>query len=194
MESIHVSSDHFITIKTDVTSEESVNQAVKKIISEFSTIDVLIHIAGTYRGGKSIFEEDLNTYDFLMSLNVRSFVILSKAIVPIMKERQKGNIITIGSRNVLTLAPPFNGAYTASKSALVKLTETLAYELIDNNITVNSIIPSIIDTKINREAMPNKKYDEWVNPENIGHLMNYLINDHGKDVTGASIPVYGRVR
>jgi NAD(P)-dependent dehydrogenase (short-subunit alcohol dehydrogenase family) len=193
LDTIGISSENFRVYKSDITDDKSIKKDINKIVDEFSAIDVLLHIAGTYRGGKPIYEAEIEDFDFLMSLNTRSFILLTKAIVPIMKKKKFGRIITIGSRNVLTIAPAKSGFYTATKAALVKLTETLAYEVINDNITVNSIVPSVLDTEMNRKFMPGKDFSQWVDPINIGHLIEYLISDKGKDITGASIPVYGRV-
>jgi NADP-dependent 3-hydroxy acid dehydrogenase YdfG len=177
----------------DVTDKESIDQVLKEALKKFTSIDVLIHIAGTYRGGKPIYETDLNTWDFLFNLNAKSFLLLIQKIAPLMIKRNNGVILTISSKSAVEKSPN-SGIYAASKSATLKLTESLASELLDKGIRVNTILPSIIDTEQNRKMMSESDFSEWVHPDSVAKVINFLISDDAKDISGAGIPVYGRVR
>ena len=164
---------------------------VAQTIDKFKNIDVLIHTAGTYQGGKAIYLSDDAMWESLFNLNAKSLYLLSKFIVPVMEKNKSGVIISIGSRGALELSPN-SGFYAASKSATIKLSQTLSKELIDKNIRVNCILPSTIDTKANRVSMPNKDFNRWVKPESIANLIDFLISDEARDITGAAIPIYGK--
>ncbi|OLS23975.1 MAG: 4-formylbenzenesulfonate dehydrogenase TsaC1/TsaC2 [Candidatus Heimdallarchaeota archaeon LC_3] len=176
----------------DVTDEESIDQMLKSTKTKFESIDILIHIAGTYRGGNPAHETALNTWDFLFNLNAKSFLLLAKKIVPSMIKKKYGVIITISSKSAMEKSPN-SGVYAASKSATFKLTESLANELLDKGIRVNTILPSIIDTKQNREMMSGSDFSKWVHLDSVANVINFLISDNAKDISGAGIPVYGRV-
>lgn len=191
MESKNYPKESYLTLAGDVTSEESIREVVSQTVNKFKTIDVLIHTAGTYQGGKPIYLSDNVMWDSLFNLNAKSFYLLSKFIVPVMEEHKSGVILSIGSRGALEMSPN-SGFYGASKSAIIKLSQTLAKELVDKNIRVNCILPSTIDTKANRESMPNKDFNRWVKPDSIANLIEFLISDKAVDITGASIPIYGK--
>ena len=84
------------------------------------------------------------------------------------------------------------GAYTASKAGVQRLTESLAEEVKDRGITVNAILPGVIDTARNRVDMPDADFSRWVAPEAIAEVILFLASDAARAVTGASIPVFGR--
>ena len=103
----------------------------------------------------------------------------------------KGRIINVAARAALQGAARL-AAYSASKSAVVRLTESLAAELKDNGITVNCVLPGTIDTPQNRQASPREDFSRWVPPDAIADVILFLASDSARAVTGAAIPVYGR--
>lgn len=191
LESVSYPKNQYIVLTGDVTSEDSLKDIFSKAIEKFHGIDTVIHTAGTYMGGKPVYLSDNQMWDTLFTLNAKSLFLLSKFAVPEMIKQQSGVIITIGSRGALEVSPG-SGFYGASKSATIKLTQTLAKELIDKNIRVNCILPSTIDTDSNRKMMPNKNFNLWVKPSSIANLIEFLISDKATDITGAAIPIYGK--
>jgi NAD(P)-dependent dehydrogenase (short-subunit alcohol dehydrogenase family) len=111
--------------------------------------------------------------------------------VPYLLERGGGAIVNVGTRAATEPAAKF-GAYAASKRAVMQLTEAMAEELRNHNITVNSVLPSTIDTPANRSAMPKAKHDTWVTPEEIARVILFLVGPDARIVSGAHVPVYGR--
>ena len=182
---------NILVLSGDVTSEVSVREFISKGIERFQHIDILINVAGTYLGGKPLYKSDTQIWDDLFNLNAKSFFILTKILVPHMIDNGSGIIINTSSKGALEVSPN-SGLYSASKNVSLKLTQTLAKELVDKNIRINAILPSTIDSRPNRESMPDKDFSKWVKPDSIANVIEFLISDNAKDITGASIPVYGR--
>jgi NAD(P)-dependent dehydrogenase (short-subunit alcohol dehydrogenase family) len=185
------SASQSLCLSVDLTSEDEVNNAVQHTISVFDHIDILINIAGGYKGGFAIHETSNKDLDFLLNLNVRTTFNTSKAVIKHMLNRESGSIINIAARAGLSGAAKM-GAYSASKSAVIRLTESMSAELKHSGIRVNCILPGTIDTPKNREDMPQADFSRWVQPEAIADVILFLASDQARGITGAAIPVYGR--
>jgi len=125
-------------------------------------------------------------------VNLRTAVAASKAALPFLLESKAASIVNIGAMGALKAGAGM-GAYAASKAGIFKLTEALADELKDKDITVNAILPSIIDTPPNRADMPKANFAHWVKPEQIAGVIAFLLSDDARAITGALIPIAGRV-
>jgi NAD(P)-dependent dehydrogenase (short-subunit alcohol dehydrogenase family) len=154
-------------------------------------IDALVNIAGSFRWEK-VADGGLETWDFLYNVNARTAVAASKAALPFLVGSTSGSIVNIGAMGAIKAGAGM-GAYAASKAGVCKLTEALADELREKDITVNAILPSIIDTPPNRADMPKSNFAHWVKPEQIAALIAFLISDDARAITGALIPIAGRV-
>jgi NAD(P)-dependent dehydrogenase (short-subunit alcohol dehydrogenase family) len=108
-----------------------------------------------------------------------------------VSSRRGGRIVNIAARAGLK-GDPGNAAYAASKSAVIRLTESMAAELLEHQITVNAVLPSVIDTPPNRKANPDTDYSRWVSPESLADVIAFLISNAARDISGAAIPVYGK--
>jgi len=175
----------------DLMDEGAVEKSVSEAIQHFGRIDVLVNTVGGFRAGKMLHETPIETWDFLLNLNARSVFIACKKVIPHMLNQRSGKIINVAAR------PGIEGqagmaAYSASKSAVIRLTESMAAELKDHGVNVNCIIPGTIDTLPNREAMPNADYSTWVTPESLADVIQFLSSAAARDVHGAALPVYGR--
>ena len=157
-------------------------------VASIGTIDVLANIAGGFAMGDSIETTSDDTWDFMMNLNARTVLNMARTVVPGMRANGGGKIVNIGARGGLRGAAAM-GAYVASKSVVHRLTETLADELKSDGINVNCILPSIIDTPPNREAMPDANFAAWAPPEDIANVVLFLASDAARSIHGASIPV-----
>ncbi|NJL06656.1 MAG: SDR family NAD(P)-dependent oxidoreductase [Chloroflexaceae bacterium] len=154
-------------------------------------INILINIAGGFAGGKPVHATDWDVWQGQLDLNLKTAVLTSRYAVPHMIARGSGAIINIGSR--AAVQPSKNlAAYAASKRAVLYLTETMAAELLEQNITVNAVLPSTIDTPGNRAAMPNGNFDTWVKPAEIAAVIRFLVGADARIISGATIPVYGQ--
>lgn len=180
----------FLPGAVDVTDPASVAAAVEKVVDRLGRIDALINIAGGYQAGQALHETSLETWDHMMDLNARSVFILSRAVVPHMLAQGSGAIVNVGARPGLKGVAKAS-AYSAAKSAVIRITESLSAEVKHSGINVNCILPGTIDTPQNRQAMPDGEFDRWVKPEKIGDVIQFLISDAARAIHGATIPVYG---
>jgi NAD(P)-dependent dehydrogenase (short-subunit alcohol dehydrogenase family) len=183
-------SGHLLLPGADLADVEGTRKAMAAIAMRFGGIDVLVNVAGGFRWEK-IAGGEISTWDSLYSMNLRSAVVSSKSALPAMLERGRGRIINIGA-GAAGKAGAGMGAYAASKAGVQRLTEALAEELKDQAITVNAVLPGIIDTPRNRIDMPQADFSRWVSPEAIAEVILFLASDAARAVTGASIPVTGR--
>ena len=174
------------TIVADLIDPEGAASAV----AQAGVIDVLANIAGGFTMGDDIVGTTDDTWDFMMNLNARTALNMCRAAVPGMVSSGTGKIVNVGARGALRGAAAM-GAYIASKSVVIRLTETLSDELKRKGINVNCILPSIIDTPRNRADMPRAKFAEWVSPEAIADVVLFLASPAADAIHGASIPVEG---
>jgi NAD(P)-dependent dehydrogenase (short-subunit alcohol dehydrogenase family) len=182
--------DHLFVGGVDLTDTAAVEELTATVMDHFERIDALVNTVGTYRGGKPVHEESLDTWELLFDANVRTALLTVKAVVPVMLQQGSGRIVNVGSRSALR-GGARTAAYSASKSAVVRLTESLAAELEVSGIRVNCVLPSTIDTPQNREAMPDADFSTWVTPEAIAEVIVFLASDAARGITGAAVPVYG---
>ncbi len=174
----------------DLTDSESCKEAVAAIVDSLGTIDVLANIAGGFTMGETVHEISDETWDFMFGLNAKSVINMARAVLPVMLPRQSGKIVNIGARAGLRGAPNM-AAYSASKSVVMRLTESLADELKEEGINVNAILPSIIDTERNRQDMPNADFNKWVAPAAIAEVVAFLASAAADPIHGALLPVEG---
>ena len=177
-------------VKVNITKEKEVINLVSNIIDQYSHIDILVNVVGAYIGGKRVYELDEEEWDLMMTLNLKSAFLISKHVIRQMLSSKYGKIIHISSRNGLH-SEGYDSAYSASKSGLIRLVESLSKETKESNINVNCIMPSTIDTQANRKAMPNADFNKWVKPENLANVVLFLSSDESKTITGAAIPTFG---
>jgi NAD(P)-dependent dehydrogenase (short-subunit alcohol dehydrogenase family) len=185
------SNDHLLAGGIDLSDPASLGRLIEQTLGKFGRVDVLVNTVGGYRGGKPVPETDLADWDFLFNINVRTTLLCCRAIIPQMLKQQRGIIINVASREGLFGNAGY-AAYSASKSAVLRLTESLAAELKAANINVNCIMPGIIDTPQNRAALPNADFSKWVEPAAIAEVIAFLASDSARAVQGAALPVYGK--
>jgi len=177
-------------VAADLTNAAAVEAAAKAAIDRFGRIDVLCNIAGGFRMGTPVHETSDTDWNFLFDINVRTLLYAARAVVPRMLEGGGGKIVNVGAFSAQKGVANM-GAYVASKSAVIRLTETMAAELREKNINVNCVLPTTIDTPENRKAMPNADPRKWVAPEDLANVIAFLASDAARAVHGAAIPVTG---
>ncbi len=182
---------HLLLGAVDATDAAAVEAAVQQAVERMGRVDVLVNTVGGYRAGTPVHETPVETWDFMLNLNARPAFVLSRAVVPVMLAQGGGKIVHVAARAALKGGAKA-AAYSASKSAVVRLVESLAAELRRKHINVNCVLPGIIDTPQNRQAMPQADYSRWVPPEAIADVILFLASDAAWPVNGAAVPVYGQ--
>jgi NAD(P)-dependent dehydrogenase (short-subunit alcohol dehydrogenase family) len=175
----------------DLSDGAAARAAMEKVFKDAGRLDGLINVAGGFH-----FEEigggTLDTWDAMYRINVRTAVASCQAALPHLLRAGGGRIVNVGAMGAIKAGRGM-GPYAASKAGVAKLTEALAEELKDRGITVNAILPSTLDTPKNRLDMPKADFTRWVTPAEAAEVIAFLVSDAARAVTGALIPVVGRV-
>jgi NAD(P)-dependent dehydrogenase (short-subunit alcohol dehydrogenase family) len=174
----------------DLTQAADAANAINEIHRRFGRFDVLVNIAGAFRW-QTLAEGDPDTWDLLYAINVKTVLNTSKAALPHLT-KNGGRIINVGAAAAIKAGAGM-GPYAASKAGVHRLTESLAEELKETGITVNAVLPSIIDTPVNRADMPDADFSNWVTPAALAEVILFLASDHSQAITGALLPVVGKV-
>lgn len=155
--------NHWLANQIDATNEDAIAKMMSTGIEKFGKIDILVNTVGGFSAGVPLHETPIKTLDFMFNLNAKSLFIACKAVIPYMIIQEGGKIINVAAR------PGVKGmkntaAYSAAKSAVIRLTESMSAELRTSGINVNCILPGTIDTPNNREEMPKANFNRWVKP------------------------------
>lgn len=177
--------------QAELLDPDRLGPAIQQAVAPWGRVDLLCHIAGGFRMGPAVHETALKDWRFLMDLNATSLLNVAQAVVPYMLRQAGGRIVTVGAATALR-GKAAMGVYCASKSSLISLTESLSAELLDKNINVNCVLPSIIDTPDNRMAMPDADPARWVAPDALADVIAFLCSDMARAIHGAAIPVTGQ--
>jgi len=173
----------------DLTKADAATDAVQRVRDAAGRIDALLNIAGGFTW-RTLTDGDAATWDQMHAINLKTALNASKAALPHLIE-SNGAIVNVGAAGALKAGAGF-GAYAASKAGVHKLTESLAEEL-KGKVRVNAVLPSTLDTPQNRKDMPNADPSAWVQPDELANVMLFLASDQASAVTGALVPVMGRV-
>jgi NAD(P)-dependent dehydrogenase (short-subunit alcohol dehydrogenase family) len=174
----------------DLTDATEAKKAIDAAASHFGKLDTLVNIAGGF-AFETTAEGDPKTWQRMYALNVLTALNASRSAIPHLAASGSGRIVNVGAMGALQASAGM-GAYAASKAGVHRLTEALAAEW-KGKITVNAVLPSIIDTAANRASMPNADFAKWVRPEELAEVILFLASDAASAVTGALLPVNGRV-
>lgn len=176
--------------EVDVTDEAAMRQLVEKLFSKHGRLDAMVNTVGGYAGGLKFWEMETKIFEQMLNLNLRSGYALSRAAIPAMLKQGHGAIVNVAAKAAFDHAAGAS-AYAASKAAAVAMIDSLAADLKGTGVRVNTILPSIIDTEVNRKAMPTAGFSKWPKPGDIARVILFLCSDDAKVIHGASIPVYG---
>ena len=187
-------------LRLDIARDESLTNsyavdltnadATFELIQSLGPFDGLINLAGGFAMGTESWDSSEDQWDLMFSLNVSTMRNAVKAAVPVLLERQGGSIVNVGAYGARE-GQGLMGAYCASKSVVMRLTETLAEELKTKGINVNAVLPTVIDTPTNRAAMPDAEPADWVSPDDLAAVICFLSSPAARAVNGALIPVRG---
>jgi NAD(P)-dependent dehydrogenase (short-subunit alcohol dehydrogenase family) len=181
---------HLFVEGIDLSEQEAVRRGIDQVIDHFGRIDIVINAAGGYAGGDPVDQTSVELWDHMMDLNARSVFLVSRLVIPLMRNQGSGSIVNIAARPGIK-GRKNAGAYSASKSAVLRLTESISAEVKQDGIRVNTIIPGTMDTPENRAAMPGANHSRWVEPAAVADAILFLASDKARGICGASIPVLG---
>ena len=175
----------------DLTDAVAAGAAIDAVADRFGGLDVLLNIAGGFRW-ETLETSMVEGWHRLFVVNVQTAANASRAAIPHLRRSLAGRIVNVGA-NAALKASMGMGPYAASKAGVHSLTESLSEELKGDGVTVNAVLPSIIDTPTNRADMPKADFASWVRPEELAAVMLFLASEEASAVTGALVPVTGRV-
>ncbi len=179
-----------LLLSADLTDAASAQRVVAAAQEHFGQVDALCNIAGGFRMGPTVHETPPELWKLMLDMNAVTLLNAVQAVVPGMLQAGGGRIVNVGAgagqKGVAQM-----GAYSASKSIVIRLTESMAAELRDKGINVNCVLPSIIDTPPNRAAMPKADFAKWVAPADLASVIVFLCSDAARAIHGATIPVTG---
>ena len=181
---------HLALSKVDLTDADACKGLADRVLERFGRIDGLVNTVGTFAMA-GIDEADPVQWDLMFKVNLITVLNMCRAVVPPMRTAGRGSIVNIGS-GPASKAPKSLSAYAASKSAVLRLTESLADELKSHGVRANSVSPSTIDTPQNRATMPKADPAKWVTPVQLAEVIAFLLSDAASGVTGVALPVTGR--
>ncbi|WP_134669902.1 SDR family oxidoreductase [Halorussus marinus] len=174
----------------DFTDEREVERVVSEVLADHGRLDCLANVAGTWKGGAPIENTDVETFETLFDVNLKTAFLASKHALAHLRERDgRGAIVSVSARSSLE-GGEGDGPYRASKAGVRLLTETIAAENA-GEVRANAVMPSVIDTPANREMMPDADHDAWVDPADIAEVVLFLCSDAASVTSGAAVPVYG---
>jgi NAD(P)-dependent dehydrogenase (short-subunit alcohol dehydrogenase family) len=190
-EAAQAGSDAGITYEVaDVSDEAAVEALIARVVRDYGTLDIVVNTVGGIAAGQPVTDLSLDTWEGMLSLNARTAFLVSKHAGRVMAKRRTGRIINVASRSAYS-GRKNAAAYAVSKRAIITLTEAQAEEMRGSGVTINAIVPSIIDTPANRAGMPTADTSRWPTPEQVARIVLFLASDDAALISGAAIPVYG---
>jgi NAD(P)-dependent dehydrogenase (short-subunit alcohol dehydrogenase family) len=174
----------------DVTDGSAVAELVAGILSRHRQLDVVVNTIGGYAGGIKLWDTKTDVFEAMLSLNLRAGFTVAHAILPVMLKQRRGSFVNVAAKAAFDHSAGA-AAYAASKAAAVAMMDSLAADAMGTGVRVNSVLPSIIDTPANRQAMPGSNFASWPKPDDIAKVILFLSSDASKTIHGAAIPVYG---
>ena len=184
------SREHLLAEGIDLAVDGALDGVVAQATELFGRIDILVNTVGGFRAGTAVHETAVETWEYLLGINLRTSLTAARAVIPGMVRRRYGKIVLIAARAAAAGAAGM-AAYSASKAAVVRLAESLAAELQGAGINVNCVVPGTLDTPQNRRDRPDADHSRWVKPEAVAEVILFLASDAARGVSGATVPVLG---
>jgi NAD(P)-dependent dehydrogenase (short-subunit alcohol dehydrogenase family) len=185
---------NLVRLHASTSDATALSSALGRAEAELGALSGAVLTAGAWRGGHKFYEVDAAAdYRPVLDANLDSAQTTLRAILPGMVQRGRGSVVLIGSRSGRRpYDAPGDAAYAASKAALTALAQAIAAEVLPHGVRINLVLPSTIDTEANRLAMPNADYSRWVTTDSLCDVIQFLLSDQARDISGAAVPVYGR--
>jgi NAD(P)-dependent dehydrogenase (short-subunit alcohol dehydrogenase family) len=161
---------------------------ISTIAKKQGRIDILVNTVGGYLGGKSVVQLEEEEWNKMFGINLLSAFLITKHVLPLMLRSGYGRIVHISSSTGIS-AVGLDSAYASSKAGLIRFVESVSKEVKDYDLTVNCVLPSIIDTKSNRKMMPDANFKQWVTIERLVKIIVFLCSDDSRAISGSAVPV-----
>ncbi|MDH3308485.1 MAG: SDR family oxidoreductase [Acidimicrobiia bacterium] len=190
-EAVQLDETRLLLKRVNANDPEELSAFMKKTAERFGRIDALGALVGGWAGGRDIDETDDVRFERMIDLNLRSAFYTVRSAIPHLKEAGGGRMVLVGSRAVDD-AHAGQAAFNAAKAGVVAIARTAAQELGHHNITVNVVMPSVIDTPATRATLPYADYVDWPTPDEIAAVVHFLLSGESGVISGATIPVFGR--
>jgi NAD(P)-dependent dehydrogenase (short-subunit alcohol dehydrogenase family) len=187
-------SANVLALHASTSDSAALASALARAEAELGPLTGAVLTAGAWRGGHK-FHEPAAAADYrtVMDANLEVTQVALRALLPGLVQRRHGSVVLIGSRSgVRPYDAPGDAAYAAAKAALTALGQAIAAEVLAEGVRVNLVLPSTIDTEANRQAMPGADRSRWVTTDSLGDVIQFLLSERARDISGAAIPVYGR--
>ncbi|MFA9269724.1 MAG: SDR family NAD(P)-dependent oxidoreductase [Baekduiaceae bacterium] len=178
-------------VAADLFDEASVNEVVNAAAAPEAPLRAVVNLVGGFSAGGRVHETPIDDFERQFRLNLRPTYLVCAAAIPHLLNADTAAIACVSTRAALR---PFSGAagYISSKAAILAFVDALAAEYRDDDIRVNAILPSVIDTPGNRASQPDADHSTWVSPKQIADVLLFLCGDGSTVVSGAHVPVYGK--
>ena len=183
--------DRLVLRRVNAVEREKIDGFMASIASRFGRVDVVGALVGGWAGGRDVADTDDIRFDRMIDLNLRSAFCTVRAAIPYLEAGGGGRILLVGSRAAVD-TPPGQAAFNIAKAGVVALAKTAALELEEADITVNVILPTVIDTPATRAALPYSDYVKWPTPDEIAAVAEYILTGESGVMSGAAVPVYGK--
>jgi NAD(P)-dependent dehydrogenase (short-subunit alcohol dehydrogenase family) len=187
-------SANVLRLQASTSDAAALGQGLARAQAELGPLSGAVLTAGAWRGGHKFYEADAaSDYLTVMDANLEVSTVALRALLPGLVERKRGSVILVGSRSgARPYAAAGDAAYAAAKAALMALAQAIAAEVLAEGVRVNLVLPGTIDTEANRRAMPDADRAGWVTTDSLADVIQFLLSERARDISGAAIPVYGR--
>lgn len=177
--------------RVDASNPEEMEAFLNEAKERFGSVDIVCSLVGGWAGGRDIEETSDVRFERMLDLNLVSAFNTLRASIPHLRASEAGRVVLVGSRAAID-TPAGQAAFNVAKAGVVALAKSASVELDDTNITVNVVMPSVIDTPATREALPFADYVHWPTPDEIAKVIEFLVSPESEVVSGGVIPVYGK--
>ena len=183
--------DQVLLQRVDAVEPDEITAFMDATAERFGRIDAVAALVGGWAGGRDVAETDNVRFERMIDLNLKSAFYTVRAAIPHLEAAGGGRILLVASRAAID-NPPGQAAFNVAKAGVVALAKSVAQELEEVKITVNVLLPSVIDTPATREALPFSDYMTWPTPDEIAAVAEFVMAGEARVISGGAIPVYGR--